>query len=416
MENLNEYIKRIKILDETSISDVEFVKALQKQEWVIPAIMENSSDGAVKGIADKLISLLRAPDTSPEEIRRTARNLLQNSKKCKSKTGKEKRLEIFTLAWWSAVAGLSSTLVAIVIGNKGIIEIYRLLTQNREVNSPILDPITVVTPALDSQPIISPFETTIALVHVGLIILFIFLQFTYFGKPPADKMPKEDFAKKTFRQFSWGWFFIWVTWLLLYLWLSYCGGYSGWDKNWSSLVWSVADVLNILNSFAFFFCFLVFDTQSVSRGEQKDETKPFWRKVTLITTIGLVLATLSVLGRYHYFGLDDSGPFLSACYTGLAMAYFFGRLDSFILALPRYMLVPLYLYVIIQAKWVSFGGYEADSLEPAMFFGLALILKALLFILVAHWIHDGSISKYLDKAGKAIDKQNISYARTTVEA
>jgi hypothetical protein len=77
------------------------------------------------------------------------------------------------------------------------------------------------------------------------------------------------------------------------------------------------------------------------------------------------------------------------------MAYLFGRLDSHHMKIPRVLLAPLYLYVIIQLAWVIFQAQPPDSVVPSMFFGAALILKILLFAVITYWLDRGVLLDYL---------------------
>jgi hypothetical protein len=243
-------------------------------------------------------------------------------------------------------------------------------------------------------------ELVIAIFHALIILLFIALQFTNFGGKAHNWEKYGWTTGQTMKQFWRGWRWIWLTWLALYVWLSVCWLQPEWYDQHMILTWSVADSLNIANAFGFFFCFLALDEPSVPTAEEPNRAKGFHRHLLIIFGVGILIGVISVMGRVLNGSADPThfgalGPVLSSCYTGLAMAYLFGRLDSHHMKIPRILLAPLYLYVIIQLAWVIFQAQPPDSVVPSMFFGAALILKILLFAVVTYWLDRGVLLDYL---------------------
>jgi hypothetical protein len=241
-------------------------------------------------------------------------------------------------------------------------------------------------------------EFFIAAVHVAVVLLFIGLQSTPIGGKTRNWDKYGPITEKTMTQFWWGWRWIWMTWLALYGWLSACWVQLTWYHKHEPLTWSVADAINVLNAWGFFFCFLALDEPSVPTADEPERADEFRRHIKLVVAAGIVVGVLSILGRSVLsVQLGVLGPLLASCYTGLAMAYLFGRFDSHHMNIPRFLLAPLYLYVIIQLTWVTFQSGMQNS-RPSMFLGAALILKILLFLVVTYWLDHGVLLEYIKKA------------------
>lgn len=213
------------------------------------------------------------------------------------------------------------------------------------------------------------------------------------------RQPTEVNARHAFFQIILGWRWIWLSWLLLYLWF----GAGAWLSVPSTTYWVVADGLNVLNGFWFFYCFLVLDMPSTGK-----RRAAAFRSYLLL--IGLAGAAVIFVGALGFSDLGDSGSSpdhlrapaatIVACYTSLSMAYFFGRLDSHHMWVPRLMLMPLYLYVIIQMFWPSFSTVKPSlPMQPAVFV-TALMLKIVVFFAITAWLRDGSLGDFLTKAAK----------------
>jgi|SRR5215831_3861318 len=259
-------------------------------------------------------------------------------------------------------------------------------------------------------------ELFISIVHVAIIALFIILQFTPIGGKAQNWSRYGTVTERTMMQFWRGWRWIWFTWLALYGWFAACWIQPEWYKKHEALTWSVADIINILNAFGFFFCFLALDEPSVPTSEQPDRAEAFRWHLKLIISGGVVVGILSVLGRSLLSDqLEFFGPLLASCYTGLAMAYLFGRFDSHHINIPRALLAPLYLYVIIQLTWVTFRT-GMQGVEPSMFLGAALILKILLFLVVTYWLDHDVLLEYIKKAEEYVQAQGRTSSQTKVRA
>ena len=252
------------------------------------------------------------------------------------------------------------------------------------------------------------FDFFVAVYNVVFISLFLFLRFTPYGAPAIEKGKWSKEVEDSFRQLLKGWTAIWITWLGLYMWLSIIFGTSNvGDRLTNSLAWSIADCFNIINSLAFFYSFLVLDMPSVPIISNPNRHRQF--RIALLnanTLCGMVLI-LSILGRFGILWLSEGGPLLLSFLSGISMAYFFGRLDSHYIRIKRRMLAPLYLYVVIQVNWASFGETDYTATYRSIFFCLALLLKLYLFVVFTYWLHRGAIHRYLEAAGRwSDDKQS----------
>ncbi|MEW5924572.1 MAG: hypothetical protein AB1746_11350 [Candidatus Zixiibacteriota bacterium] len=243
------------------------------------------------------------------------------------------------------------------------------------------------------------FEFIISVIHVLVIATFLIISRTDIGKPSSKYSFDKEIAKYAFEQFTRGWRYIWWAWLLLYLWLSLYFGqkYVNISIIDFRLFKAIADTLNTLSAIAFYNIFLVLDVPSVPINHKKNRAEAYYQGLKIATIIGLTVVVISIFD--HYFNLENAfaGPLLVSFYAAISMAYFFGRLDSHILDIRRWMLAPLYVYVVIQVVWFTFWGTHQPRLE-FIFLIIALILKIYLFLVVTNWLQNGKIQKYLDSA------------------
>jgi hypothetical protein len=236
---------------------------------------------------------------------------------------------------------------------------------------------------------VPPVPSILHLVHAAIAALLLAIQFTPFLKAQAIAEQDHPIARKCLAQFIAGWRWAWVSWLALYGWLwIHANSGAGPDV--------VADILNCLTSFPLFWCFFVLDKPSVSVPGNPERNASFRKAIGTIWGVGAGVAVLAVAGRLHLWGLNEFGLVFMGIYDGLAIAFLVGRFDSHWMKVPRWMLVPLYGYALIQMIYVFFF-----TLPPAWqiyTYLVALLFKVCLFLVVTHLLHAGNLRQYLEAA------------------
>lgn len=250
---------------------------------------------------------------------------------------------------------------------------------------------------------LKPRASILYFMQVGLAGLVIVFIFTPFGRPRMNGRRWDKIARETFHQFLKGWSAIWVSWFLLYLYFGIFLGVVKEPKPQQNVILQVTlDFLNIANSAAFFYVFLVLDMPSVSTEDRPLRNTEFRKAFTAVAVICTIIFLISAFCRF-----TDKwyGPYLSGLLVGISMAYFFGRLDSHHMNVNRWTLAPLYLYSIIQVSGpdlIDFrGGIKEDWQE--LFFAAALLLKFWLFTVVNYWLQNGSFARYFNAATSYIE-------------
>lgn len=372
--------------------DACFQEALRRQEWIVAAAEDSSEDRAVRSLAADLRFHVHEA-ASPQLTRKAALQLIEAWEEADTVEHSSWK-EIFTLSWWTSIAASASTIIAFLFGEKGLVLVFQHLG-NGTSSQPS-------TPASNlpnhSIPLSTDSLRLISVLHICLIVIVIALQFTRFGGRNTERRTP-TLVDAAMDQFWRGWIWIWISWGLLYLWML-LGSYI---PNHPSLVWSIADAINVMNGIGFLYCFLVLDEPDACFSKNREKSKRFARHVAFVVVIGLTMAALAALGRAPWGGsLKYTGPLAVGCYTGLAMAYLFGRFDSHYMRVPRLLLLPFYLYVVIRLGWfmVSAGppdqtGYPSFTTMGLVVLGGALILKFPLFMIVNQWLREGTLYRYI---------------------
>jgi zinc-ribbon domain len=257
-------------------------------------------------------------------------------------------------------------------------------------------------------------DPTVHLIQAIMAGLFLVFLFTPMGAPRKGKVLWSKIARDTFHQFLKGWSAIWVSWLLLYLYF----GIILLIANDASEVQNVSlqvtvDFLNVANSAAFFYVFLVLDMPSVSTKDRPHRNREFQRAFIAVASTCFLIFLFSGFSRFNHVLL---GPYLSGLLVAISMAYVFGRLDSHYMNVNRWMLAPLYLYAVIQVSGPDLIDYSGISKEvqQKVFFATVLLLKIYLFIVVTYWLQNGSFEKYFNTASNYIEDRRSKKEASSV--
>ncbi len=243
----------------------------------------------------------------------------------------------------------------------------------------------------------------ISILHVLTMVLLVIIYLMPEGsKKTIDALP-EGIVKSSMKQFNRGWLGIWIGWILLYIWMSIKWlkekqliEQGIWEiyQRFSVYSWAVADLLNVVSTFFFFYLFLVLDMQSVKTQDMPNRNARFQKAIIHFGIVLTIVLACSVTDRFINFGAwEGVGILLYSLLTSISMLYFFGRLDSHFFNIKRSLLAPLYLYAIIQVNWNNLHSADFALQALAMFF-LAFLLKIYLFLIVIRWIRNGDFERY----------------------
>ena len=249
-------------------------------------------------------------------------------------------------------------------------------------------------------------EGIIAVLNI-VLALYVLVDLSFIRPIVLDDNDKSP-SLKSFKQFLWAWECLWITWIVFYGCLAAQWLHLIQEEISKDILWHVSEGINIFNGFFFYYFFFVLDQPSVKIEGNPDRAHDFRRNWILTLMLGLVIFIVSVATSQ----MDNSEQFillgkLAPAYMAVGMVFFFGRLDSHYLTLPRVILAPLYLYAIIQLYWghETFQNYTKFDAERVTIFGLALVLKFVMFLILSKLIRSENFRKYLILAGKELDKK-----------
>ena len=277
---------------------------------------------------------------------------------------------------WVAYLGLSISVLTFVFGNGVALKLAKFFPSPQ-----------------DSKTII---EGIIGLLNIALAS-FVLID-SWFIRPveiSEDKSP----SALSFKQLLLGWRLLWLTWIPFYACLSARWLYHISDDN---AFWRIANALNMVNGFFFYYLFFVLDQPSVPTESEPDRAKMFRRNIRVTIVLGIVIFIVSTFVH----GQGILAEKLSPAYIAVGMAFFFGRLDSHYLRAHRVLLAPLYLYAVIQLFWGRESAVNpAFDPERVAIFVLAFILKFAIFMTLSQWIRDGRFRKYFVVAKEGLERE-----------
>lgn len=252
------------------------------------------------------------------------------------------------------------------------------------------------------EPAPSPLRAAVALVHVLVIAagtLLVVGQAGFLGSAREDDLPRSPVARRVWAQTMLGIGLLGAAWTQLYTWLfslwSGADFLGAWVHGPKGL--ALADAWNTLGSFAFLFLYLVLDLPSVRSDEDAGRAREFQHSVARVAALCWGVTALSLIGRHGWLGLERLGPFACSLLAAVAMMYFFGKFDYRYMRVKRLAIAPLYVYVAIQTAWHEIAPSTTGAYADALFL-VALVLKAYFFGLLALWIRNRTLQRYLDFA------------------
>lgn len=216
--------------------------------------------------------------------------------------------------------------------------------------------------------------------------------------------------KVSFKQFYYSWLTVWAIWLVLYIgkFLFFLSGlYNNPQKQLYECIFE--NILNLLNSFTFFFIYMVITITTVETTYKENNCRELHTGVISIIFIGTIL----ILSNF-YFIHSNAQPYtviaillITGIIASMALTAVLGRLNSNYLGIPQWLIIGLYFYAALQVTYpINFADKILDSLKEIirddkkrslaeienyftivsqLFYVLAFIGKILLLILVK-WI------------------------------
>lgn len=255
-------------------------------------------------------------------------------------------------------------------------------------------------PARPAQPPVPPLAGPVPqniVIHgvQMLVILFFVLIHRRWLREIADGITDSmPIARKTLKQFTIGWLFMWYGWLGLYLWF-FIAAIASLNGVPAGSMEAVSDILDAASGFAIWWCFFVLDIPSVSLPNDPDRDATF-REAVWLAGLGAVLCAGIAAGDrlYHwgYFGVA-----LVGIYNGLALACLAGRFGSHYIGTPRWMLLLLYFYAMLQIFYSFLPVLNTTLWVPAVFL-MALVLKIVLAWAGTSMMQHGGLRRYLEAA------------------
>lgn len=243
----------------------------------------------------------------------------------------------------------------------------------------------------------------------SFLIILLFLLFIFSNLQTLDQDHTEwiDVARKSFRQLIKGWEYVGLTWLLLYAFVSCVWIFDEILVIPRSIFGVVADLFNLLNSFAFFYIFLVMDMPSVPSKDNPQRDHPFKKAWNGIVFTGCLCLLISLPSRIGLFQDNVIGSLPLASFCALSMTYFVGCLDSYYLEIKRVMLAPLYLYAIYQVIGPFLIASEGLTNYLDGYLLGAAILKTYLCFVIILWFKEKSFQKYIKFASERVELRRV---------
>lgn len=160
--------------------------------------------------------------------------------------------------------------------------------------------------------------------------------------------------KVSFKQFYYSWLTIWSIWLVLYI-GKFLFFISGLDGNYEYQLYECIfeDILNLLNSFTFFYIYMVITITTVETTYKETDCGELHTGVICIMFIGTIL----ILSNF-YFIHTNAQPYtiftillVTGIVASMSLTAVLGRLNSNYLGIPQWLIIGLYFYAALQVAY-----------------------------------------------------------------
>ncbi|MEM6718870.1 MAG: hypothetical protein AAF611_06135 [Bacteroidota bacterium] len=242
----------------------------------------------------------------------------------------------------------------------------------------------------------------ISITEVIILVLALFVT-DYFIRDDIKKRELNEKCIKNINRLRNYLGYIFITWIILYSWL-----FLNWkfdiltqSKFSKSIVWSLADLLNVLN--ALFFCFASYFLINPTR--YKSELEPlskktllyerkfkFWRSFLILISVTFI--SISVMERFNIILINGNGVLFLSFWCAMCMLYFTYALSKIGFESDYYVLGPLKFYALLQVMWPILDMKSENYLSEATILVIAFLLKIYFLWLLFTSFRKGKFFKY----------------------
>lgn len=249
---------------------------------------------------------------------------------------------------------------------------------------------------------IPPIMRIIHPLQLAVVVALAFVQRRLFDGAGKQFESSMVIATQTLVQFRRGWQAMWWAWAVLYAWFTLSALVLGEGIG----VLAVEDVINSVTGLAVWWCFLALDLPSVNLPQQQTRDHRFRRAVTITAIVAFCCAFLACTDRY--FDLRHFGVATVGIFNGLGLACLAGRFTSHWMRLPRWQILFIYSYAMMQLIYPFFDILGKELWEPAVYMAV-LMMKVMLAYTLRCATSEGGLDNYLAAAQAGL----LGFAGTT---
>jgi DNA-binding winged helix-turn-helix (wHTH) protein len=234
---------------------------------------------------------------------------------------------------------------------------------------------------------------------------------------PSDWKTASEIAKDALERYTKYWQYLLGSWLLLYALLTFIG-YEGLNLNTLSAQRDLSQqeialriattTFNNCNTLMIVLCFSILNEPVVNRSGKRKIKDASWTKGAAFVIVFLVIevSLVAVPTPFQKADILKVTSSVSGIAGGIAMALYFGRLQSKFLGPPPWLLITLYSYTAIQPLFMFLA---APEVWAVILLDVALILKCLLYLYMAWLFQSGRLLFYLVRVRRTYQKVEMEW-------
>jgi DNA-binding winged helix-turn-helix (wHTH) protein/heme/copper-type cytochrome/quinol oxidase subunit 4 len=224
-------------------------------------------------------------------------------------------------------------------------------------------------------------------------------------------------AKDALERYTKYWQYLLASWLLLYALLTFIG-YGGLNLNNLSAQRDLSQqeialriattTFNNCNTLMIILCFFILNEPIINRSGKRKMKDASWTKGAAFVIVFLVIeiSLVAVPTPFQKSDILKVTSSVSGIAGGIAMALYFGRLQSKFLGPPPWLLITLYSYTAIQPLFMFLA---APEVWAVILLDVALILKCLLYLYMAWLFQSGRLLFYLVRVRRTYQKVEMEW-------
>ncbi|HEV7376570.1 MAG TPA: winged helix-turn-helix domain-containing protein [Pyrinomonadaceae bacterium] len=226
-----------------------------------------------------------------------------------------------------------------------------------------------------------------------------------------------DTAKDALERYTKYWQYLLASWLLLYALLTFIG-YGGLNLNNLSAQRDLSQqeialriattTFNNCNTLMIILCFFILNEPIINKAGKRKIKDASWTKGAAFVIVFLVIeiSLVAVPTPFQKSDILKVTSSVSGIAGGIAMALYFGRLQSKFLGPPPWLLITLYSYTAIQPLFMFLA---APEVWAVILLDVALILKCLLYLYMAWLFQSGRLLFYLVRVRRTYQKVEMEW-------